>query len=220
MIDFENFKKVIIRIATIAQEKLGVGANEDRLAEKLQNDQTNAEEREEKKQRFKQKQKEQDEAKRTEMEKLREEFQKDQRQRAESTSKVNPKKKVVEDQNKELTEYQRLKREQDSYDLNLAKLDQEEQFFKKWLKQRENRGVNRNSMGATLTGQQSDEELRSQRSTVDSKILLKKDTKKLDQLNKQLDEQKKLKNYKIETKQIRKPLDISIITSKTIEALF
>lgn len=38
MIDFENFKKVIIRIATVAQEKLGVGANEDRLAEKLQND--------------------------------------------------------------------------------------------------------------------------------------------------------------------------------------
>ena len=55
MIDYENFKKVMVRIATVAQEKLGVGANEDRLAEKLQNDQTNAEEKEEKKQRFRQK---------------------------------------------------------------------------------------------------------------------------------------------------------------------
>jgi len=35
MIDYENFKKVIVRIASVAQEKLGVGANEDRLAQKL-----------------------------------------------------------------------------------------------------------------------------------------------------------------------------------------
>ena len=42
----------MVRIASVAQEKLGVGANEDRLAEKLANDQTNAEEKEEKKQRF------------------------------------------------------------------------------------------------------------------------------------------------------------------------
>ena len=38
MIDYENFKKVLARIAIVAQEKLGVGANEDKLAEKLQND--------------------------------------------------------------------------------------------------------------------------------------------------------------------------------------
>jgi len=34
MIDYENFKKVIVRIASVAQEKLG-GANEDLLAIKL-----------------------------------------------------------------------------------------------------------------------------------------------------------------------------------------
>ena len=49
---------------------------------------------------------------------------------------------------------------------------------------------------------------------------MKKDAKELEKLNKQLDDQKKLKNYKIENKNVRKTLDISIISSKTIEALF
>ena len=45
MIDYEAFKKALVRIACIAQEKLGID-DEDRLARKLQNDQANREEKE------------------------------------------------------------------------------------------------------------------------------------------------------------------------------
>ena len=45
MIDYEAFKKALVRIACIAQEKLGID-DEDLLARKLQNDQANREEKE------------------------------------------------------------------------------------------------------------------------------------------------------------------------------
>ncbi len=45
MIDYEAFKKALVRIACLAQEKLGID-DEDRLARKLQNDQANREEKE------------------------------------------------------------------------------------------------------------------------------------------------------------------------------
>ena len=41
----------------------------------------------------------------------------------------------------EVSEYKKNKQDKDNYDLNQAKLDQEDEFFKKWLKQRENLGV-------------------------------------------------------------------------------
>ena len=38
MIDYESFKKAIVRISVMAQDKLGVGANEDLLKQKLERD--------------------------------------------------------------------------------------------------------------------------------------------------------------------------------------
>ena len=43
--------------------------------------------------------------------------------------------------------------------------------------------------------------------------------KELDDLEKQLAEQKRVKNLKVEQKQIRKQLDVSIISAATIQAL-
>jgi len=43
MIDYQAFKKALVRIAVIAQEKLG-GAEADLLAKKLQNDKSKHEE--------------------------------------------------------------------------------------------------------------------------------------------------------------------------------
>ena len=53
------------------------------------------------------------------------------------------------------------------------------------------------------------------------KLLKKKDMtqKELDDLEKQLAEQKRVKNLKVEQKQIRKQLDVSIISAGTIQAL-
>lgn len=73
MIDYENFKKVIVRIASVAQEKLG-GANEDLLAIKLQKDETNAEEKEAKRQNNRQRHANEKNQKKEELDKLREQF--------------------------------------------------------------------------------------------------------------------------------------------------
>jgi|TARA_B110000305_G_C19109541_1_gene479105 hypothetical protein len=53
------------------------------------------------------------------------------------------------------------------------------------------------------------------------KLLKKKDMtqKELDDLEKQLAEQKRVQNLKVEQKQIRKQLDVSIISAGTIQAL-
>ena len=95
--------------------------------------------------------------------------------------------------------------------MDQAKLRQEEEFFNKWMKQRENLGVTY------------DQPLASDRRTTmvgHEKTLKKKDMtkKEIEDLEKQMKENRKLGKVKIENKSVRKSIDVNIITSSTVEA--
>ena len=99
--------------------------------------------------------------------------------------------------------------------MDQAKLRQEEEFFNKWMKQRENLGV---------TGAPDDDQpLASDRRTTivgHEKTLKKKDMtkKEIEDREKQMKENRKLGKVKIENKSVRKSIDVNIITSSTVEA--
>lgn len=216
MIDYSSFKKAIVRISIMAQEKLGQGANEDALKKKLERDAKANQEYIAKRDKLKEKQKIIDQKKENAQQILKEQFQEEQKYMANATSKANKNEKPdTKKKEPSLAEQKRAIEKQ--YQLDQAKLSQEEEFFKKWLKQRENLGLL--DKDDTLT----ENPMESQRTLTEAnkKLLKKKDMtqKELDDLEKQLAEQKRVKNLKVEQKQIRKQLDVSVISAGTIQAL-
>jgi hypothetical protein len=103
------------------------------------------------------------------------------------------------------------KQEHKQYQLDQAKLQQEEEFFAKWLKQRDNLGVTADSAA-----------LQSSRTAkaADLRMLQKKDLtqKELEQLDAQLKEQQRLKSLKVEKGAVREKMDVNTISASTIEA--
>lgn len=79
MIDYTSFKKAIVRISIMAQEKLGQGANEDALKKKLERDSKANQEYIAKRDKFKEKQKIVDKKKQDEKQMLKEQFQEEQK---------------------------------------------------------------------------------------------------------------------------------------------
>lgn len=155
----------------------------------------------------------QDEKKKMEMEKLREQFEEEQKYKQDSLSKnvsKNKKDKIEGD----LSVAQQKRKDDNQYQLDQAKIIQEEEFFNKWLKQRENLGVS----GVP----DEDQPLASARTSkiANQKTLKKKDMtkKELEDIDGQLKIQQKMGKVKIENKKIRKEIDVGIISASTIEA--
>ena len=82
---------------------------------------------------------EQDKKKKAELEKLKEQFEEEQKYKQANLSKQAKDKKQKDESN--LTVAQQKRNEDNQYQLDQAKVLQEEEFFNKWLKQRENLGV-------------------------------------------------------------------------------
>lgn len=148
MIDYDGFKKALVRISVLSQEKLKGEQGADEFREKLEAD---TKKREALIQKQKAAHEQQASAKKGEQEKLeslRNQFQEDQAYRNQSLSKKakDAKGGAAADNGRTsprggtLTQKQRDQLKQ--YQLDQAKLVQEEQFFNKWLKQRENLGIN------------------------------------------------------------------------------
>lgn len=158
--------------------------------------------------------KDQDEKKRQELEKLKQQFEEEQKYKKDRLDKHETKNrkqttKVVA----EPTLAQKKREEDQKYIMDQAKIKQEEEFFAKWLKQRENLGVNLDD----------DQPLASDRRTTmvtHEKTLKKKDMtkKEIEDLEKQMKANRKLSKVKIENKSVRKAVDVNIITASTIEA--
>jgi hypothetical protein len=151
MIDYDSFLKALVRISVMAQEKLGdQGTNQDLLQEKLKRDSEAKESKKIKKKAMLAQIKKQDEKKRAEYDKLKEQFQEEQEYKAKSLSKAakvkvdkngNPKPEPSPSEAKPKTKADELRDAEEKYRLDEGKLIQEEEFFKKWLKQRENLGL-------------------------------------------------------------------------------
>lgn len=90
---------------------------------------------------------------------------------------------------------------------------EEDQFFQKWLKQRENLSSLRGGSDLTSTSQRNS-------TALNKGSQKKKDVtqKELDAIEEQIQQQQKLKGYKVEQVEVRKPLDVSTITAATIQA--
>jgi len=99
-------------------------------------------------------------------------------------------------------------------ELDENQMNMEDEFFQKWIKQRENLGSNRKD---TITDR---EKNKTGSSAIKAPSQKKKDAtqKELDKIQSQLDKEKKFKNYAVEAKMVRKPIDVSIISAATIEA--
>ena len=93
-------------------------------------------------------------------------------------------------------------------------MNQEDEFFLKWLKQKENLG-DRKKNQSDLMSENSDSKAFNATSTKkrDASMI------ELDKLNEQIKKNEKMKNYKVEDKKVRKALDVKIISAETIEAL-
>ena len=92
----------------------------------------------------------------------------------------------------------------------MAKLEQEEEFFQKWLKQRENLGLidDQNPSDSSRTF-----------ATIGAGKKKDNTQKELDAIQKQLKDQEKLAKFKFEKKQVRKKMDLSSISAGTVESL-
>lgn len=104
-------------------------------------------------------------------------------------------------------------------------MENEDEFFARWLKQRENLGAAGGSKRDLLAA--SDAMGRTGQSALSGGIMRKATVSKrkdatqaeLDKLNADMEKAGRLKNYKIEDKTVRKAADVSIISAHTIEAL-
>lgn len=211
MIDFTSFQKAIVRISALAQEKLG-GTNDDLLKKKLDSDAQAKAKEDEKKKELRQQAKEREAKNKDELEKLREQFKEEQKYKDENLSKV--KGDAGEKKGGETLVAQK-RREEKQYELDSAALQQEEQFFQKWLKQRENLGLDK--AGLSNKG----DDAASARGDSIKKAKAKDATQKeLDAMNKKLKNQAKMSKLEIEDKTLSKPVDVSIISADTIEAFF
>jgi len=84
-------------------------------------------------------------------------------------------------------------------------MNQEEEFFQKWLKARENLGTEANKLVAPATSDRK----------ASTKAPKPKDLtqKQLDELNAQKKKEKTLKNNTVEKRAVRKPLSVNIISA-------
>lgn len=94
--------------------------------------------------------------------------------------------------------------------MNEVKLAEEEAFFQKWLKQRENLGI------ADATGDNTNQALREAR----QKLLKKKDMneKEIKELERQIGELEKRAAMKVSKKHVRKSLNLKIVSALTVKA--
>lgn len=148
-----------------------------------------------------------DAKKQAELDSLRQQFNEEQQQKQALLSKTNQNK-AQDTQNsaRSSTLAKQKRNEGKQYELDQAALQEEDKFFQKWLKQRENLG-------------KIDANYASNRSGSVKKV---KDPtqRELDELKKQQKAAEKISNIEVEDKQLRKPLDVKVITAGTIEAFF
>ena len=114
MIDYEAFKKAIVRISVMAQEKLdptGTSANEDLLKKKLQQDQKENEQKKETRDKMLNQLSEKDKRKKQELDKLREQFEEEQKYKQSTTSKKESKNKKPKEEETNLTLAQQKRKE-------------------------------------------------------------------------------------------------------------
>ena len=131
-------------------------------------------------------------------------------------------KKVPENLQKTETLVAQKRRELKQYELDSAALGKEEEFFKKWLKQRENLGFDKAESNRAAPADTPKGGNKSAYATGDSskpgKKIKDKDQLELDNLQKKRREEQRVAKLQIENKTIRKQLDLSIISVETIEA--
>ena len=84
-------------------------------------------------------------------------------------------------------------------------MNQEEEFFQKWLKARENLGTEANKLVAPATSDR-----KASTKAPKTKELTQK---QLDELNAQMKKEKTMKNYTVEKRAVRKPLSVNIISA-------
>lgn len=121
MIDFDAFKKAIVRISSLAQEKLG-GANEDLLKKKLDSDAQKRAKEDEKKKELRENAARKNAKDKEELGNLRQQFKEEQKYKQDNLSKVKGETKAKE--NESLVAQKR--RELKQYELDSAALEQEE----------------------------------------------------------------------------------------------
>lgn len=213
MIDYAMFKKAICRISIRSQEKLG-GGNQDLLEAKLNEDTRARDEKKRQRDRVMTQKIKKEAQEKEKMDQLRQQFQQEQEYKESQLSKQAKDQRYTQakesnEHNATLTRQQ--KQELKQYQLDQAKLQQEEEFFAKWLKQRENLGVTAESAA-----------LQSSRTAkaADLRMLQKKDLtqKELEQLDAQLKEQQRLKSLKVEKGAVREKMDVNTISASTVEA--
>jgi len=194
----------------MAQEKLG-GVKQDLLQQKLEKDTANNKIVAEEKKQMKDKAKKKEQKSKEEMAELKKQFRDEQQYKREQLSKRNEKDGDKKPDPKAMT----LQRQQRMKQLELDEqsLVQEDAFFQKWLKQRENLGSERENLNVTQSAIKSS-------SVTKLATAKKKDAtqKELDELNKNLKKEAHFKNYSIDKRTVRKALNVNIITAATVEA--
>ena len=210
MLTYEAFQKALIRIAAMAQDKLAAVKGGRDLAEAL------GEETKKKRKAIARHAREQHAqldaekaAEKQQMGKLRQQFEQEQRLRAETTSKKptlrrdgssNPAAGGASINKQKATE-------ESKYRVDLARVEQEEEFFARWLKQRENLGM--------LDAAGGDGQVRRQ-TTVRKADATKKE---LVAVNQEIRREQRLANLEVEKKEVRKRLDVSRIAASDLETL-
>lgn len=146
------------------------------------------------------------------MESLRNEFKDDQQYRKDELSKKakdnEGTKTKIDLNNMTLQRQERLK--QLEMDENMV--NQEEAFFQKWLKQKENLGNDK------FDSSSAQRNLSASKAPGSVKKLKDVTNKQLDSIDQQIRKDRIMKNYNVEKRQVRKALNVNSISDKTIEA--
>ena len=212
MLTYEAFQKALIRIAAMAQDKLAAVKGGRDLAEALEEETKKKRKAIARHARGQHAQLDPEKAaEKQQMGKLRQQFEQEQRLRAETTSKKptlrrdgssNP---AAGGGGASINKQKAT--EESKYRVDLARVEQEEEFFARWLKQRENLGMLDTAGG--------DGQVRRQ-TTVRKADATKKE---LVAVNQEIKREQRLANLEVEKKEVRKRLDVSRIAASDLETL-
>ena len=130
MIDYESFKKAIVRISVMAQDKLGVGANEDLLKEKLEREAKVKEAERLRKLDLQGQVKAGDTKRKEELAGLRQQFNEEQQKQEDLLSKANKSTAAATEESARSSTLAKQKRiEKSKYEIDAAKEQEQEKFF-------------------------------------------------------------------------------------------